>query len=151
MLPKKLFDDVTGSRKPGHMIVVNPGAPQRIVSRVSHEQGGTTHDQFRTQLFVSDEHPRGMKPGAPVVGVAEAPFQHRHFDLWMPRRADVLPELHEVILNSLHTGLKIVVFVLVIVTAQDVEIVTGNVHELFAPLLVVRTLLSARDDSCAWR
>ena len=89
-----------------------------------------------------------MKPGAPIVSPAQAPLQDGKPDLRMPRSADVISQLDEVILNALHGGRKIVIFVLVIVAAQNVEVVAGEPRMVVARL--IGSLLTAVVMGALW-
>ena len=65
----------------------------------------------------------------------------------MRRRADIVAELRQVIADAPQPCLEALGLVLVVVDAEDVEVLPGEVDHLLAPHHVVRALLSARDDA----
>ena len=60
--------------------------------------------------------------------------------------AHVLHQLLEVVLDPAHAGRVVLRLVLVVVAAEDVEVLAGEIDQLLAPVHVVRALLSAGDD-----
>src|SRR3954451_22762572 len=88
-----------------------------------------------------------MEPGAPIVGAGEVPLEDANFELRVRRSAYVVAELTEVVAYAPQAGLVVVGLVLVVVAAEDVEVFSGEVDYLLAPVHVVGALLSARDNS----
>jgi hypothetical protein len=64
----------------------------------------------------------------------------------MSGAAHVLDQLLEVVLDPPHAGRVVLGLVLVVVAAEDVEVLAREIDQLLAPVHVVRALLSARDD-----
>ena len=60
--------------------------------------------------------------------------------------AHVFHQLLEVVLDPSHAGRVVLRLVLVVVAAEDVEVLAREIDQLLAPVHVVRALLSARDD-----
>src|SRR3974390_1244365 len=67
----------------------------------------------------------------------------------MPGGTNATPQLDQIILNTSQTRFEVFVFVLVIVAAQDIEVVSGAVDDCLAPIHVVGAFLSAGDNSGA--
>ena len=99
------------------------------------------------ELLVEDQAAGRMQPSPPVVGAREVPLEDADLDPRVRRSADIVPELREVVADAPQPGLEILGLVLVVVNAEDVEVLSGEVDDLLAPDHVVGALLSARHDS----
>ena len=62
------------------------------------------------------------------------------------RRAHVVAQLHQIVADAPHAGLEEIALVLVVVDAEHVEVVAGEIDDFLAPRHVVRALLAAGDD-----
>src|SRR5689334_5309909 len=88
-----------------------------------------------------------MKASAPIVSMLKAPLENSDFNIWVLRNTHVVPQLNKVIANASQTSLEVLRFVLVIVTAKDVEIISREIDHFLAPIHIIGPFLSACHDS----
>ena len=146
VIAKEFFGDIAGAGEPGDVVVVDPGAPFGVVGSVAHEEGGASQADGEAQPFVAHKAAGGVEPRAPVVDAGETPFEDGELDLGVLGGADVVAELFLVVLNAANAGGETIGFVLVVVAAEDVEVVAGDVDEFFTPVHVVGAFLATCDD-----
>src|SRR5437879_3590660 len=91
-----------------------------------------------------------MEPGPPVVGACEVPLQDADLDPRMGGSADVVAQLREVVADASQAGLEVGGLVLVVVTSEDIDVLSGKVDDRLAPDHVVRPLLSACYNPRLW-
>src|SRR5579872_5165507 len=87
-----------------------------------------------------------MESSPPVVGACEVPLQDADLDLRVGGSAYVVAQLREVVADAPQPGLEVGGFVLVVVTSEDIEVLSGKVNNRLAPDHVVGSFLSAGHD-----
>ncbi len=103
--------------------------------------------QAGTEFLIEHEAAGRMESRPPIVGVLEAPLQDADLDVRVLRGAHVVAQLRKVVADAPQAGLEVLGLVFVIVTAEYVKVLSGEVDDLLAPVHVVGPLLPARHDS----
>src|SRR5262245_10884609 len=64
----------------------------------------------------------------------------------MRRSSDIVAQFRKVVADTPQSGLEVLGLVLVVVTAKDVEVLSGEIDDLLAPNHIVGPLLPTRND-----
>lgn len=147
MLAEELFDHVACARKPGDVIVIYGRGPPGIIGGVAHKQSWAGHGKGWTKFFIQNQTASSVQAGTPIVGVLEAPFEDRNFNIWMLGRADIVAEFRQVTANAVDARGEVIGLVLIVVAAEYVEAVARAVDDLLTPVDVAGALLPASNDA----
>src|SRR5215471_16724841 len=88
-----------------------------------------------------------MESRPPIVCALETPLKDANLDLRMLRGAHVVSQLREVVADAPQTSLEVLRFVFVIVTTEDIKVLSSQIDNLLAPDHVIGPFLPARYDS----
>src|SRR5947199_2728168 len=87
-----------------------------------------------------------MKSCPPIVSVLEAPLEHGDLNPRVLRNSHVIPQSGQIIADAPYSGFEVLGLVFIVMTSENVEVLSGKVDHLLAPDHVVRALLPACHD-----